>query len=455
MELHSYAKRRTSKKWTIEQKRKLVEARIAHDAWFTSKPSSVVPWKNVLIVAKLDDFNVFFVRKQWSNMLTRYKQYKQTRLGSTKPIDAESIRRINQEWEFFEPIHTFMTRKTTNLHSYALTHRTDNNNEDQEDHGDLVQSSNTEDQNSRKSPTKLQNETVILSLQQQDCVKENIPNNTTIVLQSNIDNNNISHDDGIHLFSSDTNEEYQMITGDTTRIINTAGEEDENMNHVRNTDHDFYSKRFAQGMGAIEIESEVKIQEEQLQEQQVNYFADASEDSQGSLGMIVDINPHTSSSVNPINMVTVRDGNGQTFEIKSENVTETESICLKEEFNDELPSTSTQRNLTQNTENIPTSSTSRLSERDKYYRHKRRFNRRLEKRFDAILQVMSQIVKAEYPSVDVTPLMGTVNTVASTMGQLFSSESEGEDNEDVHSVINDNHSDATDNIPSTTNNLQQ
>lgn len=72
MELHSYAKRRTPMKCkfyylkytkstmcnkyriknqilnligTIEQKRKLVEARITHDAWFTNKPSSLVPWK--------------------------------------------------------------------------------------------------------------------------------------------------------------------------------------------------------------------------------------------------------------------------------------------------------------------------------------------------------------------------------------------------------------------------
>lgn len=32
--------------------------------------------RNILIAANLDDFNVFFVRKQWSNMLARYKQYK-------------------------------------------------------------------------------------------------------------------------------------------------------------------------------------------------------------------------------------------------------------------------------------------------------------------------------------------------------------------------------------------
>lgn len=393
---------------------------------------------------------------------------------STKAIDTESIRRINQEWEFFEPIHNFMTRKTTNLHSYALTHRTgssNNNDQQQQQHEqeDLVQSSNTEEQIQIKSPTKLQNETVIISLQQ-DCAKENIPNNTTVVLKSTIDLQNMSNDDGIHLFSSDTNEEFQQLTtGHTTRIMNEAivadEDDDETMNCVRNTDHDFYSKRSSKGAQSDAIESELKINDEELQEEQINYFADASEEeeSQGSMGMSIDINPHGCNAVSspsvPLNMITVSDGNGQTFEIKSENMPQNETTCLKEEeeeeFNDEMPSTSTQRNLTQVTENYPTSSTSRLTERDKYYRHKRRFNRRLEKRFDAILQVMGQIVKAEYPSIDVTPLVGTVTSVASTMGQLFTSESEGEDNQDDHSVDDNQNDDATDNIPSTTNNIQQ
>ncbi|XP_037814182.1 myosin-G heavy chain [Lucilia sericata] len=454
MELHSYAKRRISKKWTIEQKRKLVEARIAHDAWFTNKPSSVVPWKNILIAANLDDFNVFFVRKQWSNMLTRYKQYKQTRLGNiaSKTIDAELIKRINQEWEFFGPIHAFMTRKTTNLHSYALTHRTENSNNEHLEHTgeeELVQTSSIiteqEQQNQTttiKTPTKLlHNETIII---QKDCAKENIPNNTTVVIQSNTsnnnnnNNNNISIDDGIHLFSSDTNDEFQVIT-ETTRIINGSlgqcEDEDENMNCVRNTDHDFYSKRSSLG----DIVGEVKHHEEdELQEQQSNYFADASEESQGSLNMVVDIlqtNINPTNALAPLNMLTVRDGNGQTFEIKSENITQTESLVIKEEIHDQaflndMPSTSTQSNLTHNMEQQPTTTSTaktRLSERDKYYRHKRRFNRRLEKRFDAILQVMSQIVKVEYPYVDVTPLVGTVTTVTSSLGKMLSSDSEDDD----------------------------
>ncbi|XP_023298019.2 serine/threonine-protein kinase pakF [Lucilia cuprina] len=465
MELHSYAKRRISKKWTIEQKRKLVEARIAHDAWFTNKPSSVVPWKNILIAANLDDFNVFFVRKQWSNMLTRYKQYKQTRLGNiaSKTIDAELIKRINQEWEFFGAIHAFMTRKTTNLHSYALTHRTENsNNEHLEQTGEeeLIQTSSRiteqEQQNQTttiKTPTKLlHNETIII---QKDCAKENIPNNTTVVIQANTsnnnnNNNNISIDDGIHLFSSDTNDEFQIIT-ETTRIINGSmgqcEDEDENMNCVRNTDHDFYSKRSS----LADMVGEVKRHEDdELQEQQSNYFADASEESQGSLNMVVDIlqtNIHTTNDLSPLNMLTVRDGNGQTFEIKSENITQTESLVIKEEIHDQaflndMPSTSTQSRQTHNMQQQPNSNSSasttknRLSERDKYYRHKRRFNRRLEKRFDAILQVMGQIVKVEYPNVDVTPLVGTVTSVTSSLGKVLSSDSE-DDDDDVSNQSDD------------------
>lgn len=34
-------------------------------------------YRQILSVAKLEDFNVFFVRKQWSNMVAKYKQYKE------------------------------------------------------------------------------------------------------------------------------------------------------------------------------------------------------------------------------------------------------------------------------------------------------------------------------------------------------------------------------------------
>lgn len=331
-----------------------------------------------------------------------------------------------------------MTRKTTNLHSYALTHRTDNNNsEQQEEIGEERKQSATVAEHHHhqinKSPTKLlHNETITISLPK-DCAKENIPNNTTIVLQSN----NISHDDGIHLFSSDTNEEYQVLS-ETTRIIKGSrtkqsgeDEQDENMNCVRNTDHDFYSKR--------SMANEVKRHEEyELQEQQSNYFADASEESQGSLNMVVDL-LQTSNPTNIIKpLVPVNENTFPTSEIKTENITHCESLVLKEEIHDQefihdMPSTTVRSNQTQN---VPSSaSKARLSERDKYYRHKRRFNRRLEKRFDAILQVIGQVVKTKCPNVDVTPIVGTITSVASNIGKMLSSDSE-DDNQSDDSNMN-------------------
>lgn len=340
-----------------------------------------------------------------------------------------------------------MTRKTTNLHSYALTHRTENNTEQQEPNGeeeelDTATSQIESEHLTTSIKTPKHNETITINLPK-DCSKENIPNNTTIVIQSSNSNNinNISNDDGIHLFSSDTNEDFQVINAETTRIINggrEGEEEDENMNCVRNTDHDFYSKR-----SNLEVKRQV---DDELQELQSNYFADASEESQGSVNMVVELMPTNQLTNNN----TALEGNCQTFEIKTENITHNECLHLKQELQDpeylnDMPSTSTQSNITQNMDNLPTSSKTkkRLSERDKYYRHKRRFNRRLEKRFDALLQVMGQIVKKEYPTVDVTPLVGSVTSPVSNMGKMLSSDSEDDD------AADDDQSDDS-NIPTTT-----
>lgn len=335
-----------------------------------------------------------------------------------------------------------MTRKTTNLHSYALTHRTDNNTSSEQQktaEEELVQTTSTtvaedDQQQVSKNVVKLHNESKIHF--QKDCAKENIPNNTTIVIQPNKSQDG----DGIHLFSSDTEEEEFQLTAGTTRIINVSSgqnkeeEEDENMNCVRNTDHDFYSKKTTLGDITINV---VKSQPDDLQEQQSNYFADASEESQASSNMVVDVTTP---------MVTIRDVNDhQMLDIKSENIMRSEIIDLKEEkqdqefLNDMPPNSSTQDNVTHNVDNLPTSTSAmRQSERDKYYRHKRHFNRRLEKRFDAILQVMSQIVKVEYPSVDVTPLTSAVASVASSMGKTLSSDSEDDEIDNIPTTTNEN-----------------
>lgn len=67
-----------------------------------------------------------------------------------------------------------------------------------------------------------------------------------------------------------------------------------------------------------------------------------------------------------------------------------------------------------------------LSERERYYRHKRRYNRRLERRFDALLNVFGQIVKAEYPNINVSPLIGAATQGITLANNLFKSENEND-----------------------------
>ncbi|XP_073830152.1 uncharacterized protein [Musca autumnalis] len=528
MELHSYAKRRASKKWTIEQKRKLVEARINYDSWFNSKPSnSVVPWKKVLSVAKLDDFNVFFVRKQWSNMLTRYKQYKQTRLdgiATNKAIHAEMIQRINQEWEFFEAIHAFMTRKTTNLHSYAVTqkiaanagynHNNNRGGEEQENNESIatkhLDDGHVEDEGGGGVADALQALTRTHDLQhhhhphrgdvkslaltrdigssstssslmkfKNDCAKENIPNNTTILLQVAAAATGTGPNvvEGIQLFSSDTNEEFEVIGGEGNRDIKDII----NKNFGRNTDHDFYSKRSAVVAAAAAAAGSTLLRKFPIEERQLHYFMDTSEESMGTEYVQHTSSLDSSSLPSVMENIELHTENARTFEIKAENISHisqaANTIIKQENFSmTEMPSTSSERNNSQH-QNHPTSTSSVLlpptsmannnattsssgganktSERDKYYRHKRRFNRRLEKRFDALLNVVGQIVKTEYPSVDVQPLIDTVSSMATGMGRILSSESEADNNDDTDEG---GRNDTTDDImagttrPSTTKN---
>ncbi|XP_067639294.1 uncharacterized protein [Eurosta solidaginis] len=355
MELHSYAKRKVAKKWSIEQKRKLVEARIANDGLFTSKPTaSVAPWKKVLSLAKLDDYNVFFVRKQWSNMVNKYKQYKQNRLDPLPngANDPEEIRKLTEEWEFFQPIHYFMLHKTTNLHSYALP------------------------------------------------ITIRLPQNSAASAEERQDNRYSSSPDIHTVYSSDTNDGYNTSNSPKELEIKT------------NTDHDFYTKK--NGLP-------------------LNYFADISNDTQES--MLIE---------QPI----IGDGVTQGIEQIRLHVAGEQIVVMKMEpsqSDDEKSAVPQVRQTTHLTTNIQMPGPSgvgggrkrqrdvakrELSERDRYYRHKRHFNRRLERRFDAILNVFGQIVKAEYPNINVSPIVGAATQGFTFVNQLFKSENDDSGDED-------------------------
>ncbi|XP_017110801.1 uncharacterized protein LOC108134848 [Drosophila elegans] len=118
MDHHTYAKS-GSKKWSAEEKRDLVVQRIAADELFSRySPKHAEPWKKFKDMAKIGDFSEIALRKQWFSMVQRYRIHKANALGG--PLNKQSIEELNKEWEFFGLIHAYMNQKTADLHSYAL-----------------------------------------------------------------------------------------------------------------------------------------------------------------------------------------------------------------------------------------------------------------------------------------------------------------------------------------------
>lgn len=69
-------------------------------------------------MAKIGDYSERALRKQWLNMVQRYRIQKSNM--RVTPLNKQCIDALNKEWEFFGEIHAYMTQRTTDLHSYAL-----------------------------------------------------------------------------------------------------------------------------------------------------------------------------------------------------------------------------------------------------------------------------------------------------------------------------------------------
>lgn len=69
-------------------------------------------------MAKIGDYSERALRKQWLNMVQRYRIQK-SNMRVTQ-LNKQCIDALNKEWEFFGEIHAYMTQRTTDLHSYAL-----------------------------------------------------------------------------------------------------------------------------------------------------------------------------------------------------------------------------------------------------------------------------------------------------------------------------------------------
>ncbi|XP_064555435.1 uncharacterized protein LOC135440277 [Drosophila montana] len=118
MDHHTYAKS-GSKKWSVEEKRLLVTKRIeAEDLFSKYSSKQAEPWKKFKDMAKIGDYSERALRKQWLNMVQRYRVQKSNMQAT--PLNKQCIDVLNEEWEFFGEIHAYMNQKTTDLHSYAL-----------------------------------------------------------------------------------------------------------------------------------------------------------------------------------------------------------------------------------------------------------------------------------------------------------------------------------------------
>lgn len=311
---------------------------------------------------------------------------------ANQSIDTELIRRLNREWEFFEDIHKFMIRKTTNLHSYALSQKcsdTENNN-----------NNTKKDKEEILTPQRRQQQLQITSdlgiKDNEKLVKDKIDILARFTAMYTRHCINPKGDYSNNDFKKKRDGNTSIVTnGKLNEMREKINPQDGNRERkaakVRNTDHDFYSKRRSLSLDSMEHQPEKRSHHSPELEEQ--YFADNTSDESQQEFMMVDLEDFQKTSL----PCTERDDVEMKSKQNQQERSQKQSYC--ERFATSSPETSG---------NISSSSISvkKSSERDKYYRHKRRFNRRIEKKFDAILHVMSQIVKAEYPSIDVSPLVG-------------------------------------------------
>lgn len=90
-------------------------------------------------IAKIGDHSERALRKQWLSMVQHYRIQKSNM--RVTPLNKQCIDVLNKEWEFFGEIHTYMTQRTTDLHSYALKEP----NVDQSNNNVAVRTKNTTD----------------------------------------------------------------------------------------------------------------------------------------------------------------------------------------------------------------------------------------------------------------------------------------------------------------------
>ncbi|XP_017088262.2 uncharacterized protein [Drosophila bipectinata] len=348
MEHHTYAKT-GSKKWSAQEKRELVEQRIAADDLFSKySPRHPEPWKKFKEITKIGGYSENALRRQWFSMIQRYRVLKANAVG--KPLNRQTIVELNQEWEFFGLIHSYMNQKTADLHSYALKEPNV-----EPPVNTLAISSVFSCEESQLSPLMLG----VLN-------DHNFGERSPPVGNESDDLNDVDDYQQPHGGGGNNDELNKLLA--ETQAPNKMSEED-------------YGIVDEVECGPVMIGGEVSLSN--------SHYND------------LDSVPQTGSSFEPqiveVELVAPMNGDGQD--------------PYRHRF---VPKPKKKR--------FPKG----LTEKEKYYRHRRYFEKRLEKRLAGICTVVANVITHSLPNVDVKPILELGNEMANNLLSPASTDSEDE-----------------------------
>lgn len=307
-------------------------------------------------MAKIGDYSERALRKQWLNMVQRYRIQKSNM--QVTPLNKQCIDVLNEEWEFFGEIHAYMNQKTTDLHSYAL-----------------------------KEP----------NVQEQSLSPSQSPNNLAI--------RGVVND---HNFGSLIAKQFQREFRLEPVAVEQAAPHAQQDELARSSADQGYTRFNAETGGDSPLD--------------LFTDSDSEESSQPSDPVAVEVSdlsevesllasPLPAKSASDICETNTGDTGGEQLPASFE--TASGSIPLDDQQQAaKSASWSGSASLIeqQPAANRPTAHRKRkaLSEKDKYYRHRRRYEHRMERRLGGLCKVAGQLLEQLVPGVSVTPLLTNI-----------------------------------------------
>ncbi|EDV95175.1 uncharacterized protein LOC6569548 [Drosophila grimshawi] len=364
MDHHTYAKS-GSKKWSVEEKRLLVTKRIeAEDLFSKYSSKQAEPWKKFKDMAKIGDYSERALRKQWLNMVQRYRVQKSTMQVTL--LSKQCIDVLNEEWEYFGEIHAYMNQKTTDLHSYALKEpnvlpeHSNNNNSNGSGNNNLAMLGVVNDHSFCASTRAAKSE---LSA-------------PAVVIKEEVDSLDVSDEgqqesvDFGDIIISQPNNEFNTVAGEGSQSTMYSDSESEESSQPSDP---------------------VTVEVSDLSE------VDAIMGSPLSAKFAADVCEASTAEQIPAS-----------FETASVSMPRDEQTAAKSWAR----WTARLATLVEQT-TAPTKPMKRkrkaMSERDKYYRHRRRYEHRMELRLGNLCKVAGQLLEHLVPGMNVTPLLMNIN----------------------------------------------